>query len=212
VGIAVLGFSVWAHHMFQVGSSLAVNTFFSLVTMIIAVPTGIKIFNWTATLWGGALRLEPPMLFALGMITMFIIGGLSGVMLGSVPVNWTLHQTYFVVAHLHYVLFGGSVFGIFAAFHYWLPKMTGFLLNRRLALWTFWIMLLGMNLTFFPQHFAGIEGMPRRIYTYAANQGWEIWNLLSTLGAFTIAVGVLLFIINFFYSAAKNVPAGDNPW
>lgn len=212
VGIAVLGFSVWAHHMFQVGSSLAVNTFFSLVTMIIAVPTGIKIFNWTATLWGGALRLEPPMLFALGMITMFIIGGLSGVMLGSVPVNWTLHQTYFVVAHLHYVLFGGSVFGIFAAFHYWLPKMTGFLLNRRLALWTFWIMLLGMNLTFFPQHFAGIEGMPRRIYTYAANQGWEIWNLLSTLGAFTIAIGVLLFIINFFYSAAKNVPAGDNPW
>jgi cytochrome c oxidase subunit 1 len=212
VGIAVLGFSVWAHHMFQVGSSLAVNTFFSLVTMIIAVPTGIKIFNWTATLWGGALRLEPPMLFALGMITMFIIGGLSGVMLGSVPVNWTLHQTYFVVAHLHYVLFGGSVFGIFAAFHYWLPKMTGFLLNRRLSLWTFWIMLLGFNLTFFPQHFAGIEGMPRRIYTYAANQGWEIWNLLSTLGAFIIAVGVLLFIINFFYSASKNVPAGDNPW
>ncbi len=212
VGIAVLGFSVWAHHMFQVGSSLAVNTFFSLVTMIIAVPTGIKIFNWTATLWGGALRLEPPMLFALGMITMFIIGGLSGVMLGSVPVNWTLHQTYFVVAHLHYVLFGGSVFGIFAAFHYWLPKMTGFLLNRRLGLWTFWIMLLGFNLTFFPQHFAGIEGMPRRIYTYAANQGWEIWNLLSTLGAFVIAVGVLLFIINFFYSAARNERAGDNPW
>jgi len=212
VGIAVLGFSVWAHHMFQVGSSLAVNTFFSLVTMIIAVPTGIKIFNWTATLWGGALRLEPPMLFALGMITMFIIGGLSGVMLGSVPVNWTLHQTYFVVAHLHYVLFGGSVFGIFAAFHYWLPKMTGFLLNRRLGLWTFWIMLLGFNLTFFPQHLAGIEGMPRRIYTYAANQGWEIWNLLSTLGAFVIAVGVLLFIINFFYSAARNERAGDNPW
>jgi cytochrome c oxidase subunit 1 len=212
VGIAVLGFSVWAHHMFQVGSSLAVNTFFSLVTMVIAVPTGIKIFNWTATLWGGALRLQPPMLFALGMITMFIIGGLSGVMLGSVPVNWTLHQTYFVVAHLHYVLFGGSVFGIFAAFHYWLPKMTGFLLNRRLSLWTFWIMLLGFNLTFFPQHFAGIEGMPRRIYTYAGNQGWEIWNLLSTLGAFTIAIAVLLFIINFFYSASKNERAGDNPW
>ncbi len=212
VGIAVLGFSVWAHHMFQVGSSLAVNTFFALATMIIAVPTGIKIFNWIATMWGGALRLEPPMLFAIGMITMFIIGGLSGVMLGSVPVNWQMHQTYFVVAHLHYVLFGGSVFGIFAAFYYWLPKMTGFKMNRALGIWHFWIMLAGFNLTFFPQHIAGILGMPRRIYTYAGGQGWEVHNLLSTIGAFLIALSVLVFIVNFFYSARKHEPAGANPW
>jgi cytochrome c oxidase subunit 1 len=212
VFIAILGFSVWAHHMFQVGSSLGVNTFFSLMTMIIGVPTGVKIFNWTATLWGGALRLEPPMLFAIGMVTMFIIGGLSGIMLGSVPVNWNLHQTYFVVAHLHYVLFGGSVFGIFSALYYWLPKMTGFKLGRTLGNWNFWLMLLGFNLTFFPQHLAGIEGMPRRIYTYAAGQGWELNNLLSTIGAFTIALSVLVFVINFFLSAAKNERAGDNPW
>jgi len=212
VFIALLGFSVWAHHMFQVGSSLGVNTFFSLMTMIIGVPTGVKIFNWTATLWGGALRLEPPMLFAIGMVTMFIIGGLSGVMLGSVPVNWNLHQTYFVVAHLHYVLFGGSVFGIFSGLYYWLPKMTGFKLGRTLGNWNFWLMLIGFNLTFFPQHIAGIEGMPRRIYTYAAGQGWELVNLLSTIGAFTIALSVLVFIINFFVSASKNERAGDNPW
>ncbi|MBL8056047.1 MAG: cytochrome c oxidase subunit I [Anaerolineales bacterium] len=212
VGIAVLGFSVWAHHMFQVGSSLAVNTFFSLATIVIAIPTGIKIFNWIATMWGGALRLEPPMYFAIGMVTMFIIGGLSGVMLGSVPVNWQMHQTYFVVAHLHYVLFGGSVFGIFAAMYYWLPKMTGFKLNRSLGVAHFWLMMLGFNLTFFPQHIAGILGMPRRIYTYAAGQGWETYNLLSTIGAFLIALSVLVFIINFLASARRAEPAGDNPW
>jgi cytochrome c oxidase subunit 1 len=212
VGIAVLGFAVWAHHMFQVGSSLAVNAFFALATMTIAVPTGIKIFNWIATLWGGALRLTVPMMFAIAFIAEFIIGGLSGVMLGSVPVNWQVHQTYFVVAHLHYVLFGGSVFGIFAAMYYWLPKMTGFMLDHKLGVWHFWLHTLGFNLAFFPQHIAGLQGMPRRYYTYAAGQGWEIWNLLSTIGAFLIAVAVLVFIINFFYSARKHVTAGDNPW
>jgi cytochrome c oxidase subunit 1 len=129
-----------------------------------------------------------------------------------VPVNWQVHQTYFVVAHLHYVLFGGSVFGIFAAFYYWLPKMTGFKLDRALGVWHFWIMLLGFNLTFFPQHIAGLLGMPRRIYTYAAGQGWETYNLLSTIGAFIIALSVLVFIINFFVSARRHEPAGDNPW
>ncbi len=212
VAIAVLGFMVWAHHMFQVGSSLAVNTFFATMTMIIAVPTGVKIFNWIATMWGGALKLDTPMLFAIGFVTMFIIGGISGVMLGSVPVNWQLHQTYFVVAHIHYVLFGGSVFGIFAAMYYWLPKITGFMLDERVGKWHFWLMLLGFNLAFFPQHFAGMAGMPRRIYTYPAGQGWEIWNLLSTLGAYLIAASVLVFIINFLYSAAKGKTAGDNPW
>jgi heme/copper-type cytochrome/quinol oxidase subunit 1 len=212
VGIAVLGFSVWAHHMFQVGSSLAVNAFFALATMTIAVPTGIKIFNWIATMWGGALRLTVPMLFAIAFIAEFIIGGLSGVMLGSVPVNWQVNNTYFVVAHLHYVLFGGSVFAIFAAFYYWLPKMTGFKLNHTIGLWHFWLHTIGFNLAFFPQHIAGLQGMPRRYYTYAAGQGWEIWNLLSTIGAFIIALSVLVFIFNFFYSARRHETAGDNPW
>ena len=212
VFIAVLGFLVWAHHMFQVGSSLAINAFFAGMTMIIAVPTGIKIFNWIATMYGGALRLTSAMLFSIGMITMFIIGGLSGVMLGSVPVNWQVHQTYFVVAHLHYVLFGGSVFGIFSAFYYWLPKMTGWLMDERLGKIHFWIMLIGFNLTFFPQHILGLLGMPRRYYTYAAGQGWEIWNLMSTVGAYLIALSVLVFIINFFLSARRAKVAGPNPW
>ena len=212
VFIAVLGFLVWAHHMFQVGSSLAINAFFAGMTMIIAVPTGIKIFNWIATMYGGALRLTSAMLFSIGMITMFIIGGLSGVMLGSVPVNWQVHQTYFVVAHLHYVLFGGSVFGIFSAFYYWLPKMTGWLMDERLGKIHFWIMLIGFNLTFFPQHILGLLGMPRRYYTYAAGQGWEIWNLMSTVGAYLIALSVLVFIINFFLSARRARVAGPNPW
>ncbi len=212
VFIAVLGFLVWAHHMFQVGSSLAVNAFFAGMTMIIAVPTGVKIFNWIATMYGGALRLTSAMLFSIGMITMFIIGGLSGVMLGAVPVNWQVHQTYFVVAHLHYVLFGGSVFGIFSAFYFWLPKMTGWMMDERLGKIHFWIMLIGFNLTFFPQHILGLLGMPRRYYTYAAGQGWEIWNLMSTVGAYLIALSVLVFIINFFVSARRAKVAGPNPW
>ncbi len=212
VFIAVLGFLVWAHHMFQVGSSLAVNAFFSGMTMIIAVPTGVKIFNWIATMYGGALRLTSAMLFAIGFVTMFIIGGLSGVMLGSVPVNWQVHQTYFVVAHIHYVLYGGSVFGIFSAFYYWIPKMTGWMMDERLGKLHFWLMLFGFNLTFFPQHIVGLLGMPRRYYTYAAGQGWEIYNLMSTIGAFLIALSVLVFIINFFVSARAAKKAGPNPW
>jgi cytochrome c oxidase subunit 1 len=210
--IALVGFTVWAHHMFQVGSSLAVQTFFSAASMVIAVPTGVKIFNWLATLWGGALSLRTPMLFALGFITMFIIGGLSGVMLATVPVNWQVHDTYFVVAHLHYVLFGGSVFGMFGAFYYWLPKMTGWKLSERLGVVHFWIMLAGFNLAFFPMHIVGLLGMPRRIYTYAGGQGWDTLNLLSTIGAFLIALSVLVFMINFVVSAAKRATAGDDPW
>jgi cytochrome c oxidase subunit 1 len=208
----ILGFSVWAHHMFQVGSPLAVDTFFSTASMIIAVPTGIKIFNWIGTLWGGALRFRTAMLFAVGFIAMFIIGGLSGVMLAVVPVNWQVHDTYFVVAHLHYVLFGGSVFGVFAGIYYWFPKIFGRKLNERLGLVQFWLHTIGFNVTFFGMHIVGILGMPRRIYTYASGQGWDVYNLVSTVGAFIIALSVLIFIVNWFYSLRNGETVGDNPW
>jgi cytochrome c oxidase subunit 1 len=212
VGIAVLGFSVWAHHMFQVGSSLAINTFFAASSMVIAVPTGIKIFNWIATLWGGAIKITTAMLFMIGFISMFIIGGLSGVVLAAVPVNWQVHDTYFVVAHLHYVLFGGSMFALFGTLYYWIPKMSGWMMNERWGKWHFWLMLIGFNLTFFPMHLTGILGMPRRVYTYAAGQGWDLLNLMSTVGAFIIALSVLVFMINFIISARAKVLAGNDPW
>ena len=212
VFIAVLGFAVWAHHMFQVGSPLSVDTFFSAASMVIAVPTGIKIFNWIGTLWGGAIRLTSAMLFALGFIGMFVIGGLSGVMLAVVPVNWQVHDTYFVVAHLHYVLFGGSVFGFFAGFYYWYPKVIGRKMNETLGKIHFWIQVVGFNLTFFGMHIVGLLGMPRRIYTYASGQGWDTYNFISTIGAFIIALGVLLFVINWFMSMKSGEAAGDNPW
>lgn len=212
VFIMILGFSVWAHHMFQVGSPLSVDTFFATASMIIAVPTGIKIFNWIGTMWGGALRLTTAMLFSIGFIAMFIIGGISGVSLAVVPVNWQVHDTYYVVAHLHYVLFGGSVFGIYAGLYYWFPKMTGRKMNETLGKWHFWIHTIGFNLTFFGMHILGILGMPRRIYVYAAGQGWDTLNLISTIGAFTIAVSVLLFIVNWFASLRSGDAAGDDPW
>ncbi|MEK7786466.1 MAG: cytochrome c oxidase subunit I, partial [Chloroflexota bacterium] len=212
VFIMILGFSVWAHHMFQVGSPLSVDTFFATASMIIAVPTGIKIFNWIGTMWGGALRLTSAMLFSIGFIAMFIIGGISGVSLAIVPVNWQVHDTYYVVAHLHYVLFGGSVFGIYAGLYYWFPKMTGRKMNETLGKWHFWIHTLGFNLTFFGMHILGILGMPRRIYVYAAGQGWDTLNLISTIGAFTIAVSVLLFIVNWFAGMRSGEDAGDDPW
>jgi cytochrome c oxidase subunit 1 len=180
--------------------------------MVIAVPTGVKIFNWIATMWGGALDLRPPLLFSIGFIAMFIIGGLSGVMVASTPVDWQVHDTYFVVAHIHYVLFGGSVFAMFGAFYYWLPKMTGWQLGQRLGVWQFWVMLVGFNLAFFPMHISGILGMPRRVFTYASGQGWEIWNLMSTVGAFLIALSVLMFMVNFVVSARRREVVRRDPW
>lgn len=212
VFIGVIGFAVWAHHMFQVGSPLSVDTFFATASMIIAVPTGVKIFNWIGTLWHGSIRLTTAMLFSLGFIAMFIIGGISGVMLAIVPVNWQVHDTYFVVAHIHYVLFGGSIFGIMSGFYYWFPKMFGRKLNETLGKWHFWIHTIGFNVTFFGMHIVGLLGMPRRIYTYAAGQGWDVLNLISTIGAFMIAFSVLLFIINWFYSLANGEVAGNDPW
>ena len=210
--IAVLGFIVFVHHMFVTGLPLAVQTFFSATSMIIGVPTGVKILNWTATLWGGSIRYDTPMLFAVGFLLMFLIGGVDGVYVGSLAVDYALHGTYWVVSHIHYVLFGGSVMGIFAGVYYWFPKMTGRFLNEKLGKLQFWVMLIGLNLAFMPMHVLGMLGMPRRIASYDYNRGWGDLNSLSTLGAFTIAVSVAIFLINFFVSlrSPKNAPA--DPW
>ena len=210
--IALFGFLVWAHHMFTTGLAPVLKVFFMAATMAIAVPTGVKIFNWIATMWGGRLRLDTPLLNVFGFLTMFVIGGISGVFNAVVPIDYQVQDTYFVVAHLHYVLFGGSVFGIFAGLYYWIPKFIGFMMNETLGKIQFWIMLLGFNLTFFPMHILGLEGMPRRIYDYAPGRGWSPLNGLATIGSWLIALAVLIFIINFFYSKRKNVVAGDDPW
>ncbi|HET7377556.1 MAG TPA: cbb3-type cytochrome c oxidase subunit I, partial [Anaerolineae bacterium] len=210
--IAILGFLVWAHHMFATGMSPILKVFFMTATMTISVPTGVKIFNWIATMWKGHLRFHTPLLFIFGFLSMFVIGGLSGMFLAVVPVDLQLTDTYFVVAHLHYVLFGGSVFGIFAGLYYWTPKITGWLMNEKLGKLHFWIMLIGFNLTFFPMNIVGILGMPRRIYDYSPTSGWTGYNFLETIGAFTIALSVLIYLYNFFYSRSKAVPAGNDPW
>jgi len=210
--IAVLGFIVFVHHMFVTGLPLPVQTFFSATSMIIGVPTGVKILNWTATLWGGSIRYDTPMLFGVGFLLMFLIGGVDGVYVGSLAVDYALHGTYWVVSHIHYVLFGGSVMGIFAGIFYWFPKMTGRFLNEKLGKLQFWLMLIGLNLAFMPMHVLGMLGMPRRIASYDYNRGWGDLNSLSTFGAFTIAISVAIFLINFYVSlrSPKNAPA--DPW
>jgi cytochrome c oxidase subunit 1 len=212
--IGVLGFSTWVHHMFVSGVDPMVERFFMFTTMVIAVPTGIKIFSWIATMWGGSLNLKTPLLMCLGFLSTFVIGGITGVIQGAIPVDTQVHNTYWVVAHFHYVLFGGSVFGIFAGFFYWLPKINGRMLNDKLGKVQFWFMWVGFNLTFFPMHILGLEGMPRRIATYAADRGWSIPNLIATIGAFTIAFSVLVFMFNFIYNiiAKHGEVAGADPW
>ncbi|HET7876591.1 MAG TPA: cytochrome c oxidase subunit I [Methylomirabilota bacterium] len=210
--IGFFGFGVWSHHMFSVGMGPVADSAFSVATMLIAVPTGVKIFNWLGTLWGGTIRFKAALYFALGFIAMFTMGGLSGIMHASPPVDLQQTDTYFVVAHFHYVLFGGSIFGLFGGAYYWWPKMTGRLLDERLGKWHFWLMLLGFNATFFPQHYLGLIGMPRRIYTYAPDLGWNFWNLISTIGAFIIALSFAVFIVNVVKTARSGQPAGDDPW
>ena len=198
--------------MFTTGMGAWANGVFSFATMLIALPTGIKVFNWLGTLWGGAIQFNTPLLFSIGFITMFTLGGLSGVMHAIVPVDTQQQDTYFIVAHFHYVLFGGSLFGLMAGIYYWFPKMTGRMLNEGLGKLNFWLMLIGFNMTFFPMHIVGVLGMPRRIYTYGADQGWDNMNMFMTIGSFVIVVSFLVFMVNVIRSLRSGEPAGDNPW
>ena len=211
VAIGFYSLLVWAHHMFAVGLGWGLDIWFMVASLIIAVPTGVKIFNWLATTWRGNLIFETPMLFSLGFIAVFTIGGLSGIYVAAFPFDWQVHDTYFVVAHFHYVLFGGSVFGIFAALYYWWPKMFGRYLNDTLGKWHFWLTFIGFNLAFFPQHFLGLMGMPRRIYTYT-DSSWEVYNLLSTIGSYVMGVGVLVFIANVIWARRRSPRAVNDPW
>ncbi|HEY4649735.1 MAG TPA: cytochrome c oxidase subunit I [Gemmatimonadales bacterium] len=212
VFIAFLGFGVWSHHMFATGMGPIADTFFALTTMLIAIPTGVKIFNWIGTMWGGSLQFDTPMLFAIGFIAMFIIGGLSGVMHSEPPADLQQTDTYFIVAHFHYVMFGGSIFGLTAGAYYWWPKMSGRMLDERLGKLHFWLMLIGFNLTFFPMHFLGLNGMPRRTYTYPAGLGFETLNRIETVGSFILATSFLVFLINILRTSRKPPNAPADPW
>jgi cytochrome c oxidase subunit 1 len=211
-GIAFLGMLVWAHHMFATPLATVALVFFMLASFVIAVPTGIKIFNWLATLWRGTIEFTTPLLFACGLIGVFVVGGISGIFLAVFPVNWQLTDTYFVVAHLHYVLFGGAVFGIFAGLYYWFPKMSGRMLSESLGKWSFWVMLVGFNLTFLVQHAAGLDGMPRRIFEYYSSNDWTAYNLISTVGSFVLTIGIGLSMLNVVRSLKRGKVAGPDPW
>ena len=208
--ITALSFSVWAHHMFATGA--VELPFFSVTTELISIPTGVLFFIWLGTMWKGKLRFEPPMLFALGFIAMFLIGGINGVWAASPAMDFAIHDTYWVVAHLHYVLFGGTIFGVMAGMYYWFPKMTGRMLSRKLGIWQFWLQLVGFNLTFFPMHMLGLQGMPRRIADYAPDRGWSFLNLMSSIGAFVIAIAMIVFFVNIFLTLRKPRSAPDDPW
>jgi len=212
VAILFLSLLVWGHHMFTVGMGPQLDALFGLASMMIAVPTGIKIFNWLATCWGGAIRFTTAMLFALAFIPLFTLGGITGVSFAAVPVDWQVEDTYYVVAHMHYVLFGGTAFALFAATYYWFPKMSGRMLSEGLGRWHFWLTFIGFNLTFFPQHFLGLMGMPRRVYTYPDLPGWGALNLMSSLGAAILGVSVLIFLWNLLYSVRSGEVAAANPW
>lgn len=210
--IAFLGFGVWSHHMFATGMGPLADTFFSLATMLIAIPTGVKIFNWLGTSWGGSLQFRTPLYFAFGFIAMFIMGGLSGVMHSVAPADLQQTDTYFIVAHFHYVLFGGAIFALTAGAYYWWPKMFGKMLDERIGKLHFWLMLIGFNLTFFPMHIVGLHGMPRRVYTYQAGLGFEVYNQIETLGSFVLAISMLVFAYNILKTWRSGEAAPADPW
>jgi cytochrome c oxidase subunit I+III len=212
IATAFIGFGLWVHHMFATPLPQLGQSFFTGASMMIAIPSGVQIFCWIATLWGGRLRLKTPLIFVLGFVAIFVLGGLSGVVLASVPLDLQVHDTYFVVAHFHYVLIGGAVFPLFGAFYYWFPKWTGRMLSERLGKVNFWLMFVGFNLIFFPMHQLGLKGMPRRVYTYLPETGWGNLNLLASLGAIVMTLGVVTFLVNVFMSRRAGVLAGDNPW
>ena len=210
--IGIMGWAVWSHHMFTVGLGPIPVSVFAITTMLIAVPTGVKIFNWIGTMWGGSIDFSSPMLFAIGFISLFIIGGLSGVSHAVAPSDSQQQDTYYVVAHLHYVLFGGSLMGLFAGLYYWFPKLTARMLNEALGKLNFWLMFIGMNITFFPMHFLGLDGMPRRVYTYSSDYGWNTWNMLASLGYIILFVSFVVFIVNLIQTLRNGRNAGHDPW
>jgi cytochrome c oxidase subunit 1 len=212
IAIGFVGFSVWAHHMFTVGMNSYANSFFTITTMVIGIPTGIKIFNWIGTMWGGKITFKTPMLFCIAFLFQFLIAGLTGIMLSAAPFDWQLGNSYFVVAHFHYVIVGGILFTLFAAFYYWFPKMSGRMYNETLGKWHFWLFFIGFHLTFDFMHIPGLLGMPRRIYTYEAGRGWDIWNLICTIGVFFQIVATLVFIGNLLWSYFNGKAAGNDPW
>ncbi|MBV8903572.1 MAG: cbb3-type cytochrome c oxidase subunit I, partial [Acidobacteriia bacterium] len=212
LAIAFLSYGVWVHHMFAVALGKVFLAVFAASSMLIAVPTGVKIFNWTATMIGGSIRFTTSMLFAIAFLLEFTIGGLSGVAFAIVPLDWQLTDTYFVVAHFHYVLFGGTALALFAAAYYWFPKISGRMLNETLGKWNFWMVVIGLNLTFFVQHILGLLGMPRRVYTYPNLPGWGLWNAISTFGAVVLGMGSLLFLVNLLASLIFGAKAGNDPW
>ena len=212
VGIAFFSMLVWAHHMFAVGMPIGLDIFFMLSSMTVAIPTGVKIFNWLATLWRGNISFDTPMLWCLGFLGVFTIGGLSGIFLAAFPIDWQVTDTYFVVAHFHYVLFGGSMFAIFGGLYYWWPKMFGRILDERLGKLHFWLIFFGFNLTFFPQHMLGLLGMQRRIYTYHQHGLWEAYNMASSIGSYVMAAGMLVFAFNVIQTSRVGRRAGNDPW
>ena len=212
IGIGMLSSGVWAHHMFTVGMTASSNIYFAVASMAVGIPTGIKIFNWLGTMYGGKIRFDTPMLFCIGFLFQFLIAGLTGIMLAVAPFDWQVTDSYFVVAHFHYVLLGGLLFCLFGAIYYWFPKATGKMLNESLGKWHFWLLVIGFHLTFDTLHFAGILGMPRRIYTYAPGRGWETLNLIASIGVIFQAAGVACLVWNIFRSLRVGTPAGNDPW